>query len=54
MGNSGTSTNVHLDYRVQSERGWEDPRAYITNNSENPDEITGLDSYLSKRNSTGG
>ena len=30
MWNTGTSTGVHLDYRVKSNRWWEDPRAFMS------------------------
>jgi hypothetical protein len=30
MWNTGTSTGVHLDYRVKSDRWWEDPRNYMS------------------------
>lgn len=52
MGNSWSSTKVHLDYRVQSQRWWEDPRTFMT--KESPNEITNIDTYVSMRNSTWG
>jgi len=54
MWNTWSSTNVHLDYRVQSERWWEDPRQFMSNTVDTKDEIATLDSFLQKRSSTPG
>lgn len=53
MGNSGTSTGTHLDYRVKSNNGWEDPRQFM-NTAAAKDEITSLDAFLQKRTTTPG
>lgn len=48
MGNSGTSTWVHLDYRVKSNNWWEDPRVFLNKKADktaNVDYSTAFD-YL--------
>jgi len=52
MWNTGTSTGVHLDYRVKSDKWWEDPRNYLTKKWDKKSEGLLFDNSFDYLNST--